>query len=121
MGDSQTEAIIGAAIEVHKALGPGLSEDIYEGAMAIEFEMRGIPFGRQVAVPVHYKGRLVKEQYMDLLVFGAIVVELKARTKLPSEYAAQVLSYMKAGGFKRGLLINFNAERLVEGVQRFVL
>jgi GxxExxY protein len=105
--DLLTERIIGAAIEVHRTLGTGLIESIYEAALCIEFELRGIPFVRQVEVDVRYKGRVIKGQRLDILVDGAVVVELKSVTALPSVAMAQVLSYLKATGLKRGLLINF--------------
>lgn len=119
--DSLTEAIIGAAIEVHRTLGSGLLESIYEEALCIEFELRGIPHARQVEVDVHYKGRIIKGQRLDLLVDGAVVVELKSVAALPTVAMSQVLSYLKATGLKRGLLINFGEETLVKGIKRLSL
>ena len=121
MADALTEKIIGAAIEVHRVLGPGLLEAIYEEALCIEFEMRGIPFQRQVDVDVHYKGHAIKGQRIDLLVGGEVVVELKAVTTLPDIVTAQALSYLKATGLKRALVVNFGASRLVDGVKRISL
>ena len=118
MGDMLTRKIIGAAIEVHKTLGRGLLESIYEEAMCIELQLRNIPVERQVHVDVHYKGHVIKGQRLDLLVANEVVVELKAVNNVPEFASAQVLSYLKATGLKRGLLINFNKRRLTDGIQR---
>ena len=119
--DPLTEKNIGAAIEVHRHLGPGLLESIYEEALSIEFDLRNIPCQRQVDVDVTYKGHTIKGQRIDLLVDGQVVVELKAVARLPEVAQAQVLSYLKATRLKRALLINFGVPRLVDGVKRFVM
>jgi GxxExxY protein len=119
--DALTEAIIGAAIEVHRTLGPGLLESIYEEALCIEFGLRGIPFERQVEVDVHYKGHTIKGQRLDLLVDRQVILELKSLASLPDVATAQVLSYLKAPGLKRGLLINFGETTLVKGIKRISL
>ena len=116
-----TEKIIGAGIEVHRILGPGLLESIYEEALAIELELRGIPFQRQVEIDVHYKGHAIKGQRLDLLIGGQVVVELKSVANLPDVAMAQVLSYLKASGLKRGLLLNFGASKLIDGIKRISL
>jgi GxxExxY protein len=116
-----TEKVIGAAIEVHRLLGPGLLESIYEEALCIELGLRGIAFQRQVEVDVIYKNRVIKGQRLDLLVEGQVIVELKCVSNLPDYAQAQVLSYLKATGLKRGLLINFAHHRLVDGVKRLSL
>lgn len=121
MQDPLTEKIIGAAIEVHRLLGPGLLESIYEEALCIELGLRGIPFAQQVDADVTYKGRTIKGQRLDLVVANEVIVELKAQRRLPEFVTAQVLSYLKATGHKRALLLNFAEPRLVDGVQRFVL
>jgi GxxExxY protein len=121
MTDEMTERIIGAAIEVHRHLGPGLPESIYEEALCIEFELRGIAFRRQVEVDVHYKGHAIKGQRLDLLAGEEVIVELKSQCQLPEFVTAQVLSYLWATGLKRALLINFAEKRLVDGVKRFVM
>lgn len=121
MSDKLTEQIIGAAIEVHRTLGPGLLESIYEEALCIEFELRNIPFQRQVELDVLYKGKIIKGQRVDLLIAGDVVVELKSIAKLPDVATAQVMSYLKATGLKRALLINFGTTRLVDGVKRISL
>jgi GxxExxY protein len=121
MGDALTEQIIGAAIEVHRELGPGLLESIYEEALSHEFFLRGIPHERQAAVEVTYKGRSIKGQRVDLLVASEVVVELKCVSKLPEVAAAQVLSYLRATGLKRGLLVNFGERLMKQGIQRISL
>ena len=119
--DPLTEKIIGAAIEVHRHLVPGLLESIYEEALCVELGLRGIEYQRQVHVDVVYKGHTIKGQQIDLLVEDQVVVELKAVARLPEVATAQVLSYLKATHLERGLLINFGMSRLVDGVKRLVL
>jgi len=119
--DPLTERIIGAAIEVHRVLGPGLLEVIYEEALCVEFELQGLQYERQVAIGVTYKGRNIKGQRIDLLVEGEVVVEIKSVGDLPEVATAQVISYLRATGLKRGLLINFGKDRLVDGVKRISL
>ena len=121
MSDLLTEKIIGAAIEVHRVLGPGLMEAIYEEALCIELEQRCIHYQRQVEKDAIYKGHAIKGQRLDLLVENEVVVELKSVAKLPEVATAQVLSYLKATGLKRALLINFGNPRLVDGVVRLSL
>jgi len=123
--DSETDRfaheVIGAAIEVHSVLGPGFLESVYEEALCVEMQLRGIPFTRQPLMAVSYKGHTVGEGRMDLLVGGKLVVELKAVESLNALHAAQVLSYLKAMGLRLGLLINFNVLALRNGVKRLVL
>ncbi len=121
MSDALTEAIIGAAIEVHRVLGPGLLESIYEEALCHELELRGFAVERQVEVNVTYKEIVIKGQRLDMLVAGDVIVELKAVSKLPDVAAAQTLSYLKASGLSRALLLNFGENRLVDGIKRFSL
>jgi GxxExxY protein len=118
--DQLAHRVIGAAIEVHRELGPGYHESIYEEAMAIELELRGIPFKRQFALPVMYKGRPVGEGRLDMLVADDLVVEYKTVDSLLPVHLAQVLSYLKAARRRLGLLINFNVSVLKEGVKRVV-
>jgi GxxExxY protein len=120
-GIDLTERIIGAAIEVHRYLGPGLLESIYEEALCIEMETRGLPFECQAEVGVNYKGHNIKGLRVDILVDGQVVVELKSVSKLPDFATAQVLSYLKATGLKTGLLLNFGEARLVDGIKRLSL
>jgi GxxExxY protein len=117
-----TEQVIGAAIEVHKGLGPGLLESAYEECIARELELRRMPFARQVPLPVRYKGVALDCGYrLDLPVADAVVVELKAVEALELIHEAQVLTYLKLGGWQIGLLINFNVPVLKRGVKRIVL
>ncbi|KPV39233.1 GxxExxY protein [Thiohalorhabdus denitrificans] len=112
---------IGAAVEVHSRLGPGFLEGVYEEALAIELTERGVPFGRQEAFEVRYKNHGIGQGRLDLLVGGELIVELKAVEKLLPIHKAQVISYLKAMDLCLGLLINFNARTLKEGLQRVVL
>jgi GxxExxY protein len=121
MSDPLTEKIIGAAIEVHRILGPGLLESVYEQALCYEFDLRGISYKRQAHVEMIYKDKKIKDQRIDLLIEEQVVVDLKSVTQLPDVATAQVLSYLKATNLKRGLLINFGQQRLVDGVRRLSL
>ena len=117
-----TQQIIGAAIEVHRALGPGLLESAYEACLCRELALRQIPFERQVQLPVSYKGVEVDCGYrLDLLVGGGVPVELKAVEQLLPIHEAQVLSYLRLGGWQVGLLINFHMPVLKQGIKRIVL
>jgi GxxExxY protein len=121
VSDELTEKIIGAAIEVHRLLGPGLLESIYEEALCVESQLRGISFQRQVEVDVDYKGHIIKGQRIDLLVASEVILELKAVTHLPEVAISQALSYLKAIRLKRALLINFGERKLVNGIKRISL
>jgi GxxExxY protein len=117
-----TAAIIGAAIEVHRALGPGLLEKAYEECLCRELSLRQILFEKQRKLPVEYKGvRLDCGYQLDLLVADAVVVEVKAVETLLPVHEAQLLTYMKLGGWKVGLLMNFNVPILKQGIRRRVL
>jgi GxxExxY protein len=117
-----TGSIIGAAVEVHKVLGPGLLENAYEECLCHELHLRGIAFKRQIPVPVSYKGVKVDCGYrVDLLVSDKVVVELKSVEKLLPVHEAQLLTYLRATGKKVGLLINFNVPVLHRGIIRRVL
>lgn len=117
-----TETIIGAAIEVHRALGPGLLESVYEECLCRELSLRGIPFERQRSLSVEYKGlRLDCGYRLDLLVADTVVVEIKAVESLLPIHEAQLLTYLRLGGWKVGLLINFNVAVLRQGIRRRVL
>lgn len=116
-----TEEVIGSAIAVHRALGPGLLESAYEACLAYELAERGLAIERQKALPVTYRGVHVDCGYrIDLLVEGLVVVELKAVEKLDPIHEAQLLSYLKLSGCRVGLLINFNVKMLKEGIHRMV-
>ncbi|MGE5174496.1 MAG: GxxExxY protein [Betaproteobacteria bacterium] len=116
-----TEAIISCAIEVHRILGPGLLESIYEEALCHEFIIRNISFERQKEIDVVYKNKVIKGQRLDLVVENQAVVEIKAVKVMPDVFTAQVLSYLKSTGLKRALLINFGAQKLVSGIKRLSL
>ncbi|MGI6079188.1 MAG: GxxExxY protein [Lentisphaerae bacterium] len=117
-----TEQVIGAAIEVHRALGPGLLESAYEECLCRELSLREIPFERQRPLPVEYKGTRLDCGYrLDLLVMGTVVVEIKAVEAIEPIHEAQLLTYLKLGGWKLGLLINFNVPVLKDGIRRRIL
>jgi len=119
--DALSERVIGAAIEVHRTLGPGLLESLYQGAMGQELLVRGIAFTSEARLPVLYKGSVLDGfMRIDLLVEDQLVVELKALEAVLPVHCAQVLTYLKAGGFGHGLLINFNVTLLARGIRRFV-
>ena len=119
--DDLTKRIIGCAIEVHRALGPGLQERSYENALAIELRDQGLPFDRQVSVPVAYKGEWIGDYRLDLIVGDAVVVEIKSVERGDPLFEAQLLAYLRASGKHIGLLINFNSHLLSQGVRRFVV
>ena len=120
--DRWSNRVIGAAIAVHQALGAGFLESVYEEALCIELQERGIPFVRQAPVIVRYKGHVVGEGRLDLLVGGTLVVELKTVESFAPIHVAQVLSYLQALGQPLGLLLNFKSAALGrEGVKRVIL
>jgi GxxExxY protein len=117
-----THAVIGAAIEVHQVLGPGLLESLYERALCHELTLRGIPHERQVSLPVRYKGELIEGSFrLDLVVASTLIVEIKAADRILPIHEAQLLSYLKLSTLHVGLLINFHAIRIKDGLKRFVL
>ena len=117
-----TEAIIGAAIEVHRYWGPGLIESIYERSLAREMEARGIPFRQQVKLQLEYKDTALEEDFrLDLVVAEKVVVELKAVREFAPVHESQLMTYMKLTGCRVGLLINFNVPTLKDGIKRMVL
>jgi GxxExxY protein len=118
--DELAHAVIGAAIEVHRHLGPGFLESVYEEALCVEMADRRIPFERQKEISLLYKDREIGKHRVDLLVGGLLIVELKTVEALAEIHTAQVISYLKATGFSLGLLINFNVPILRNGIQRVV-
>jgi GxxExxY protein len=111
--DQRTYAIIGAAMEVHRELGPGFLEAVYQAAMEMELTLRDIPFRSQPQVTVQYKGRDLDKVYQpDLICFGEIIVELKALSSLSGTEEAQMINYLRAAGLKVGLLLNFGRPSL---------
>jgi GxxExxY protein len=118
---SRTAQIIDAALRVHSALGPGLLESAYAAYLAYELRRRGLEVRTQVAIPVHYQEvRLELGSRADLLVDDAVLVELKTSTKLLPIHEAQLLSYLRLSGFRVGLLINFHAVHLKDGIKRLI-
>ncbi len=116
-----TEGIIGAAIDVHRELGPGLLESAYEACLVYELMEHGFTVERQKSLPITYKGKQVNCGYrIDLLVEGQVIVESKAVDRLEPIHDAQLLSYLKLSGYKVGLLINFNVKVLKDGIRRLV-
>jgi len=117
-----TEAVIGASIEVHRALGPGLLESAYVQCLCYELRLRQIPFALEVSLPVVYKGLKLDCGYrVDLVVADSVVVEIKAVERLAPVHEAQLLTYLRLGGWKAALLINFNVPLLRDGIVRRVL
>ena len=116
-----TERIIGSAIEVHRILGPGLLESIYDAALCIELDERAIKYARQVRIPALYKGRSLGHYLVDFIVEDLVVVEIKSVANLLPVYEAQLLTYMRLAAKRLGLLMNFNSRLLKDGIQRRVL
>ncbi len=116
-----TEKIIGSAIEVHRTLGPGLLESIYEKALCYEFTINNITYQNQIIVPIIYKETTLGTHIIDILVENEIIVEIKAVERMNPLYEAQLLSYLRLYDKKLGLLINFNVPYLREGIKRMIL
>jgi len=113
--------IIGAAIAVHRALGPGFLEKIYQEALCLELYALGVPFERECAITVHYRGVAIPGQRIDLIVDGCVIVELKASSRLDPAHEAKVISYLRTTGLRLGLLLNFNCATLRDGLKRIVV
>ncbi|MGB9631862.1 MAG: GxxExxY protein [Chloroflexaceae bacterium] len=121
IADQLSGEIIGAAIDVHRALGPGLLESAYEACLGYELSLRGIAYARQVALPVVYKGVTLDCGYrLDLLVGDLVIVEIKAVEAIEPIHNAQLLTYLRLKGLWLGLLINFNVPVLKQGIKRLV-
>ena len=118
--DELARKVIGAAIEVHRTLGPGYLESVYEEALCIEIADQNIPFERQFKMAIEYKGRKIGEGRLDLLVGKILPVELKAVDSLGSIHQAQLISYLKMTHLQLGLLINFNVPILKQGMKRVI-
>jgi GxxExxY protein len=117
-----TRSIIGLAIKVHRALGPGLLEDVYEECLCWELEQNGLAFARQVIIPLVYQGIHLPRGYRaDLVVAGSVIIEIKSVEHILPVHVSQVLTYLRLGGYKIGLLINFNTKLLKDGLHRLVL
>ena len=120
--DPASNKVIGLAIEVHRHLGPGLLESAYEDCLALEMKQSGLSFRRQVALPVVYKGlRLASSYRLDFVVENYLVLEIKAVERLLPIHEAQLLTYLKLGGLKIGLLMNFNVPLLRDGIKGMIL
>ena len=118
--DGWAHKVVGAALEVHRALGPGFLESVYEQALCVELVTRAVPFRRQVPIAVRYKGQVVGQGQVDLLIGDRLVVELKAVEALAPIHAVQLRSYLKTTGLTRGLLVNFNVPLLQQGIRRII-
>ena len=116
-----TDQIIGCAIEVHRHLGPGLLESVYESAMCIELKTIGLPFARQAGIPVLYKGELIAEHRPDLVVNDLVVVEIKSVERFNPVFVAQMLTYLQITGLRVGLILNFNKDVMRDGIRRVSL
>ena len=122
LGEDITEQIIGAAIDVHKAPGPGLLESAYEECLCCELGVRGLKFKRQVDLPLSYKGIALSCSYrIDVIVEGAVLLELKAVDRVLAVHEAQLLTYLRLSGLRVGLLLNFNATAMKQGIVRRVV
>ena len=112
---------IGCALRVHQTLGPGYNESIYHDAMGIDLRLEGLHFDREVTIQLAYRGESLRPHRLDLVIERVLVVELKSVEKLARVHESQILSYMRAGHYKVGLLMNFNSEWLKGSLRRFVL
>src|SRR5262249_52405324 len=119
--DDLARDVIGAAIEVHRILGPGFLESVYEEALAIEFDLRGIPYERQKLMVLTFKGKTVGDSRLDFLVGNELVVELKAVDAINPIFPAKVIHYLKMSGLQLGLIINFHVVLLKDGIERIAL
>jgi GxxExxY protein len=116
-----TERIIKCAIEVHRQLGPGLLENVYEEALDIECKLDGLSVVRQLIVPVLYRGKTIGEYKPDMLINDLVIAEIKSVERFDPVFEAQVLTYLKITGKRVGLLINFNSRLVKDGIKRFIL
>jgi GxxExxY protein len=112
---------IGAAIEVHRALGPGLVEDIYGAALAIELDDQHISYARRVQIPARYKGRRLGNYYADFIIEDLVILEIKSVTTVLPVFRAQLMTYMRLTGKRLGLMMNFKSPLLKDGIERVIL
>ena len=120
--DPLTGAVIGAAIEVHRFMGPGLIESVYQRCLCHELEIRGIPHRSQVKLPIHYKGLdLGNDLVVDVIVDDRLILELKSVERVLGIHEAQLLTYLRLSGIELGLLMNFNVKYLKDGIMRRIL
>jgi GxxExxY protein len=121
-GDTATtDQIIGCAIEVHRHLGPGLLESVYESALCVEFKAHSLPYKRQIGIPLFYKGELISEHRPDLIVDDKVIVEIKSVDRLAPIHVAQMLTYLRVTSLGVGLILNFNSQTMKDGTRRVVL
>jgi len=116
-----TDHIVGCGIEVHRHLGPGLLESVYESALCLEFASAGLSFTRQIGIPVYYKGTLIAEHRPDLIVGNRVIVEIKSVERFDYVFVAQMLTYLRITGLRVGLILNFNRAVLKDGIRRITL
>jgi GxxExxY protein len=116
-----TDRILACAIEVHRHLGPGLLESIYESAICMEFSAARLSFKRQIGVPLYYKGTLISEHRPDLVVENRVIVEIKSIERLDRIHMAQMLTYLRVTELRTGLILNFNSAVLRQGIRRVIL
>jgi GxxExxY protein len=120
--DETAKLVVDAALRVHRALGPGLLESVYEQCLGIELETRGAPLARQVVLPVRYAGHVIENALrIDILVNSCVIVEIKAVEMLKPIHSAQLLTYLRLSGLRVGLLINFNSVLLKDGIKRLAV
>jgi GxxExxY protein len=116
-----TQRTISCAIEVHKYLGPGLLESVYESALCVEFKANSLPFKRQMGVPLYYKGELIAQHRPDLIVDDKVIVEVKSVEAFAPIHMAQLLTYLRVTSLRVGLILNFNSPTMKQGTRRVVL
>ena len=116
-----TDRILGCAVEVHRHLGPGLLESVYETALCVELTGAGLSFSRQVGVPLHYKGQIISEHRPDRVVDQRVIVEIKSVERFDPIHTAQMLTYLRVTRLRTGLILNFNSALLKHGVRRVLL
>ncbi len=115
------EAILGAAMKVHSGLGPGLLESVYEACLSHQLNEQGLKVGRQISLPVEYGGQRIEAGFrVDILVEDKVVIEIKAIDRFAPIHMAQMLTYLRLGGFKLGYLLNFNVAHMRDGIKRVV-
>ena len=120
--NSLSNRVIGLAIEVHRIVGPGLLENVYQECLCMELEEAGIPFQSQAMVPVHYKGRTIPLGFRsDIVVADTIILEIKAVAAMVHAHEAQILTYLRMSGLRLGFIMNFHAPRLKDGLKRYMI
>lgn len=118
--DTLTDRIIGCAIALHRAIGPGLRENVYQRGLAIEFEHAGLAFDEQPTFPVVYRGRTLGQFVPDFIVEGQVIVEVKSASAFDRVFEAQIMTYLRVSTLQRGLLLNFGRSLMRDGIHRFV-